>query len=281
MIRVFFIVMFSCLFTTGAHSQITRDLTFQIVFPDTSNRHFFAKQHNISLFTVDFEKGIPISLSLYYSSKTQHPYSPLDNQDPDEFYDLEFDGDLYRLSKKYKQITMPVLPTLTMQYLPNITDRQDIKTYYDVKALIYKDDSIAYQFSQYHHPDDPDIAIYTSKQRKEMFDAKFKGGGTQLAKILEANYNEQQQVSVKDSILIFRGVVHRDGFLNDVELIQGQQSQFSNFIQQSLEESSKSWIPARQGGRSVMFAVNIYVRLNNDDSIMVSTNGEYKKTKQD
>lgn len=261
---LFFLFISAC-----AYSQITRHVAFKVALSDSSYRHFFDSHRDINWMLLDFELNTPIALSFYNHSNPHSYFHPDRSNEPDKQYDLDFEGDVYWLSEKYCPFVVPELPAVEMLYLPGITDAKNIKTYFDAKAAVYRD-SIVYYFSQSNYPDREDMVINSIRTKKKWFVPFFKEGNEVLAKRVEENYRSNGNSAEVDVVVISSALVERDGSLQNVHLLVGDQSSFSEAVQKALEENSQSWKPATQGGRPVRSAVLVYARLGSDKRVTVS-----------
>jgi len=71
-------------------------------------------------------------------------------------------------------------------------------------------------------------------------------------------------------VLIYQILVdNKDTYLKRIQLIEGRYSPFEKVIMEELKHSC-SWQPAMQGGRAVMSYRKIFIRLNNDKSILLA-----------
>lgn len=253
--------LFACFcMLSNLHAQKKPCNTASKTYTNHTYRNIFASS-GIERITVRFEKENPVSLSVYKSSlRESADYNK-------ESYDLEFEGDVYLLKKKYNLANIPALPKEEIAYM---TGMQRCRINYTLTADIYKN-SVVYQFSQCCPVDEKNDVYIT---RVKLF-ARYTGDLKQLAETLEKRYNEKVHRPAGDSVLIFRGFVSRDAcnYLEQVTLLEGIKSPFSDLVQQALEESGKLWVPMIQGGRYVRSYVRIYARLNGDGSLTLSTGG--------
>lgn len=262
--KIVFVVICWWCSASGLFAQINMLASFSVTLPDTSGGQFFRSNPDMYGLFVGYEDEKPISISLYRSADR---YKKHLGHIPDEYYDLQFEGDKYLLEKRHYQIHIPVLPVLNLGYLSNIGDLKRFKTRYAIKAAVYKD-SIAYVFDLWSYPD-----TLNSFDVRVINTAQYKGKTSMLSGQLEAVFRKKRMKIVTDSVVVFRGKVHYDGSLSEVELIGGQYGPFSEVIRQGLEESGKTWLPGIQGGRPVRSYIRIYARLQPDNRIAVDVSG--------
>jgi len=179
------------------------------------------------------------------------------------FYDLSFEGDKLLLSDDFPSIK-------------KLVDE-------DVASAIKKPDSMSNFLlvigKNYAELRDsvPIYGLYpimTQQRRKDLQD------------FLNSKYNESPSSFGKDSILLFQGEVDRGGNLGQIELLSGKKGAFytffldnyayyvENVFGKTRQLSRESLIkPALLNGRPFRALIDIYVRLNPDNTISISSNG--------
>lgn len=242
-------------------AQITRQATFRITLPETNLNKLFEQHPEIDSLNLDFWDGEPSFLRI-----NKHKQTTIGGNTPGEVFDLQFEGDRFLFRKGYGDISFPKPPPLTLDYLTGISKEALSNTCYDVEAIFHRD-SMIYKFTLNHYH-----GIFLRRDRKQN-SAKFKGDILALKTALEDSYKEFDSAGSIDSILVFEGIVGRDGRLESIKLISGERSIFSDQMLVGLQKYAIPWWPANQGGRTVREPVKIYVKLHLNGEITVLTSG--------
>ena len=145
-------------------------------------------------------------------------------------------------------------------------------TGYELSAVI-REDSVYYELIQ-QCPTNGKNDIHIPKYIPE---AVSSSDIVNLEREFEREYNAESPRPTGDSTLIFWGTVERDGVLRNLRLLVGAPSAFSDYISKKLGETDYPWVPMLQGGRAVSSVVDIYVRLNRDNTFKISTSGKFRK----
>lgn len=185
-----------------------------------------------------------------------HPESTGKQREYAESFDLAFKGDKNALKNRIGS-DLPLLPEDEVEYMDSLRQSED---YLQLSAMVYRD-TVNYRFL----PPQSSRASYIGKVQ-------------QLEELLEQEYKKRKEV-VGDSVVIFQGIVGRDGVMGDVGLIEGVQSPFSDMILQKLNDLGRSWSPMIKGGRTLRSLVDIYVELHSDKKFTVSVTGRARKLK--
>lgn len=252
------LVCWSCSFVYCEAQSAYKAVYIEIGFPNIANKAFFAENPLINSLTIDYRNGKPVSLAVQYRVSNKQ------GLDLDEFYDLGFAGDLYLLTKKHKSFDFLPYPKVgpidgTLPVTPE-THSYRIKEIQDI-------DSIRYRI----------VVNNVSGHQIDLFDsvpitASYRGGNEKLTSDIAANCAgiQNSERGSEGVVLLYRGIVHRDGSLQDVKPIIGIDSDLSNAIQNCVEATSGSWLPELQGGRPVKSLVDIFVQINRDLEVSVS-----------
>lgn len=238
-------------------AQYKRRMLFTMTFPDSSYRDFFTEHSDLDRLLMKFENNQAVFVKLFTQQDVKK-----DNL-AGEPYDLTFEGDRYLFEKRYKQFVFPTLPKSTIGFW---TDTSSLKLYREFEIVLHKD-SISYQMSRTDYGDNEDYFFVPSRTGF----AKYTGDTVMLKKSIADVLNEHK--AVIDSVLVFQGIVGLDGDLNEVSLISGARSPFSDLVLASIQKEMNMWFPAMQGGRRVKDLVKIFIRINQDSSITIATSG--------
>ena len=210
---------------------------------------------------IQFFQNTPSKLEIFNGSNAVKKYK---NGKDIYFYDLFFDGDKLLLSDDF-----PTIKKLLNENLA--TAIQKPETVKNFKLVIGKNhtqlrDSV------------PIYGLYPTMtpQRKKDFQ-----------NFLNSQYKEMpKEVFRNDSVLLFQAVVDKGGNLIQIELLKGRKGDFYSFIldkysyyvKNILKKTNTSTgksllLPAMLNGRPIRSLIDIYVRLNPNNTISISSNG--------
>ncbi len=210
---------------------------------------------------IQFFQNTPSKLEIFKESNVVRNYK---NRKDIFFYDLSFEGDKLLLSDDF-----PTIKNLLNKNLA--TTIQKPETVKNFKLVIGK------KYSQLRDSV-PIYGLYPTMtpQRKKS-----------LQNFLSSQYKEfAKEVFTKDSVLLFQAIVDKSGNLIQIELLKGRKSDFYNFILDSYRyyvenilnktntATGKSLLlPAMLNGRPIRSLIDMYVRLNPNNTISISSNG--------
>jgi len=247
-----------CIPSVSYSQLISNTTTVQVVLPNIADKAFFVESPRINSLLIEYRNGKRISLAIYYQSPEKQVYNF------DEFYDLTFAGDQYLLAKKYGpspflnyQQTGLINKTITVR---PVEHQYSIQEFVNIDSLKYK--------------------ITVMPASKENADpvrttARYRGGNEKLTSdiIQFSNLIQINTTDLADTVLLYRGMVDRDGSLSGVERTLGTSSSLSQDIQRGIERTSGYWQPELQGGRPVKSLVDIFVHINRNREISASFSG--------
>lgn len=95
----------------GSYAQIRRITNFRVIFPNKTIKSLFNANKKIKSYLIRCDENRPATISIYYFEENEQV------RQEDEFYDLLFDGDLYRLKRRYGEIDCLDYPTMYMDFL--------------------------------------------------------------------------------------------------------------------------------------------------------------------
>ncbi len=210
---------------------------------------------------IQFFQNTPSKLEIFKESNLVRKYK---NRKDIFFYDLSFEGDKLLLSDDF-----PTIKNLLNKNLA--TTIQKPETVKNFKLVIGKN------YSQLRDSV-PIYGLYPTMtpQRKK-----------DLQNFLSSQYKEfAKEVFTKDSVLLFQAIVDKSGNLIQIELLKGRRSDFYNFILDSYRYYEKNilnktntttgkslLLPAMLNGRPIRSLIDMYVRLNPNNTISISSNG--------
>lgn len=191
-----------------------------------------------------------------------------------EFYDMNFEGDVYVFKSKYGNSVHFIEPKIDIQQIYGkklkCLNSKQLRT-------IIRQDSVIFDFrlackSDSIQSDNPDRTALGVP-------AKYSGDLKSLCSTVEKHFAEVNSAADIDSIAVFRGVVDVSGYMTSLILEAGERSAFSDAVEDALNSSQetqalkerKIWIPARTERGPVKSNIRIYASLNKDGSVTVST----------
>ena len=177
-----------------------------------------------------------------------------------EYYDLEYEVDAYIFMKLYGHVHFPLSPRENTIQNDNDSACNKCKISY---ARIYPD-SVRCSLIRPSETHD-----FRKTDKVYAMPVKYRNIESIGKRILL--YNKQTLKSA-DSIIVFRGIVDKDGILSDIELIVGKRSVYSDQVEKDLLSLfSDLWEPARllETGQAYPTYIKIYIRLNRDGTVTV------------
>lgn len=257
MIKIYYLVWCICCVTVigGLKAQDKEnDIARQTkTFLNSCNKNIFVSNPDVDSLHIDFENGVPELVTFYLrTDSTDRSWEQYR-----KWFDLKFEGDLYVLDNALLE-NLFVRSEIESDYIDSI---QSLVKYHRLSAKVYPDSTIYYfkYFPIYH--------------------AMYKGDINNLKNKLEDNYIKDTQVVPGDSVLIFQGIVEREGILTSVALVTGEQSEYAESVKRGIESQHDSWIPYTKDGIPYRSLVDIYVRINSNGSFTVAETGRVRNVK--
>lgn len=235
---------------------------FDTSFVNTSSADFFKRNPVVDSINFSGTSVVYVYLKTTWQD-TAYKASSTNNYN---WYDLNFIGDKYFFEKKYGVFNLPTAE------INKLVQNKCSDQYY-IRGSV-KPDSIKCNFEfqcplpKVKREDDNEI-IFTKVETN----SRYKKGVKGLQKDLEtaylskrfSNHNEENEIP-----LLFNVIVDgKDSCLKRIELIEGEYSEFAQFILDELKRNCL-WLPSMQSGRRVKSWVKIFVRLNKDKTITVA-----------
>lgn len=241
--------------------------SIRIAIADTSNNYLFLEQEKLKEIWGVFQNDELREIRLRY----QEPDNEFWNS---EYYDMNFEGDVYVFKKKYKNSIHFLKPKIDVQ---NIYGRA--KQYLNSKqflTLILKD-SVIFDFRLECLGEDMQGNV--PNRNKLGVPAKYFGDLKKLSSSIERQFAEINSPVEVDSIVVFRCVIDVGGDMSSLILEAGERSAFSDAVKNALNSSQrtqtlrepKRWVPARISRGAVKSNIRIYAKLHKDGSITMST----------
>lgn len=235
--------------------------TIQLSVPSQINKQFFVDHPHIQSLVVEYKDGKAASLSLYYKLTSKHEF------DSEEFYDLEFEGDKYLLSKRFSAYA---LYNLSAQGL--IGHGILVKPAYRKYKIFEKTDM---DFTTYDIMVDSTLKNEIESIEAGPFTAWYPGGNEKLTSDIKSTIGSilQKKDGLQNTNFLFRAVVNRDGSLTELKHISGERSAGLDLILQSIKKTSGCWKPELQSGRPVKSLTDIFVQINDKRELSISYSG--------
>lgn len=233
-------------------------ISLRIALPDTSHRTFFNEYEYVNDFGVIYRDNTPYRV---YIRLMEGEMRPAKNQ----HFDMEFEGDVLVLKKAYSSIVF-LLPNMKLNYL--LDNRYNNIPINQLETLISRDSII------FHFNTAIDQENYRYRDRVIGQAAKYIGNLDQLSEEIAKEYNKQsQRKNVIDSVLVFQGTIDKfeKNRLKDVKLIIGQASVLSEIMKKELQTAEHYWSPAMTDRGPIKTSIRVFVRLNNDGHITLTT----------
>ncbi len=243
-------VFIGCANAVSAQIEL-KQASFKLGFADSSYSRFFNDYPLYKLITIYYDDGKPGIITLNTSNNA-------------ETFDLRFEGDRYWLSKKYPRLLIPPQPTVDASYIANSGNAQRTSMNGQICAELTRD-SVIYRLYYYDRSN--------SYVEPSTFNLRpgYLGNQQELQKFVSQIYRSRQPATVGDSVFLFEGIVERSGALSNVTLLAGEKSAFTEELIKTLPKNATQWRPALQGGTPVRSEAKIYIKINPDQSLLVST----------
>lgn len=262
------IFLFSICSSVGQSVDQSKNMTsIRISIANTSNNPHFSKQEKLKEIWGVFRNDKLHEVRLRYQELDSEAWNS-------EYYDMNFEGDLYVFKNKYKNSIRFLEPKIDIQQIYG--KKIECPNSKQLKTIIRKD-SVIFNFKLECLGNDiqRDIPVRTDLG----VPAKYAGDLKKLCSAIEKQIAEISSVANIDSIVVFRGVVDVSGDMSSLILEAGEQSVFSDAVRYALNSPQrpkklrepKLWVPARIERGPVKSNIRIYARLNKGGSVTVST----------
>lgn len=217
-------------------------------YPNVSHKEIFERFPSMDSIILEFKKGEPSFITLFSSDSSIGN----DWRRGVEYVDLAFEGDLYRMKEHYSINEFPRLPREEIRYMNTLLTRED-----DRLAAFINDG----------------LVTYTFVSRPPVYYAVYKEDVGQLVNTLGWHCRSSNFEMAGDSLLIFQGIVYLDGSLEQIDLVAGTASAFSDFVKGFLSSQEGAWHPMHKDGRPLRSLVDISVHVGADCKLTFSATG--------
>lgn len=265
---IFSFIFFSTYFLVAQSVNQSKNIaSIRISIADTSHNTLLLKQEKLKEIWGMFQNEKLYGIRFLY----QDPNNEYWNS---EFYDMNFEGDIYVFKNKYKNSIRFVKPKIDVQQIYGKTI--ECMGSKQLRTIIRKD-SVIFDFN---------LECLREDKRRNIPDrtelgvpAKYSGDLTKLCSTIEKQLVEINSTVGIDSIIVFRGVVDVNGDMSNLILEAGKPSVFSDAVKNVLTflenpqtlRKRKIWVPARIERGPVKSNIRIYVKLTEDGSVTMST----------
>jgi hypothetical protein len=249
------------LFTLGCagltHAQTTQRAELTVGFLDKSYSDFFHRNPNILSIDIDHTNMVTLKIN----KKVTDP-----NNAYKDIFVLTFEGDEYLFKKKYGEIKMPKVPNVDINYLNGVKDAELQKSFFKTYTII-KPDSIIHRYAYHTYQGDLDKPNQHSGDRQRPL---LRSDFSKLKLAVDDSYKTFEKKLVKQTILMYSGIVDKKGKLNQLKLIEGKESQLSKRLMQTIEHEDTLWWPVMQGGRLSERSIRIFVNIKPNETLSLS-----------
>lgn len=239
-----------------------------MVYADTANNMFFARYPHIKEIKAYASAGSVTQFYLAFDTAgAGEVYG--------EFYDLLFEGDAYMYKQKYPPVHFKI-PSFTAEYIHG--DPSPGKTSKGVGTTIYKDSVVYYGSERRQLIEERDYGLPSGGMG---WPPKYLGDLQKVAGTIEQEYKAHHPMAGADTVLVYRGLVDKAGYMRKLELISGTPTPFSDFVKGHLarafltEDLDKRprWKPGvvASSGISNRAKTKIYVHRDRDGRFTVLT----------
>jgi hypothetical protein len=261
-----YLFLFIIVFPSLLPAQRTR--TFDSSVVNNYSNDFFCRNPAVDSIKSYVDYNQSTRVSIYTRSVVQENAIRESSSENTDYFNLGFLGDKYLFERKYGELR---LPGTELKKVMEVYRAQRCNKSCSIE-VVSKADSLRYIVKCYcpwEEEDDYD-RVFTKVERGP----KFKTGDIGLQQQIEVAFKEQSPETPGlciDSVLIFKVLVDRkDSCLTTIELIEGNHSLFAQVVIKELKRAC-AWIAGEAGGRPVIAYHKVFVRLNKDKSITVST----------
>lgn len=246
---VFTFLLIICAHTSFAQKVITKHKL--VLYPPL--RAFFQQNPSIKEAEVSYNFRRPDIRVL--------KITPLiDSLSKAEYFDLQFQGSLYLLQKKYGQWPLPESVILSA------IDKNE--TGYDVAYKVVRD-SIFLTLTYYHFPKDP-----SGEKWERVFeiprtqDTLIYAPGTRALEkeLAEAIAPISPEERLTDSVFIFRVVMGTDSCVTVYDQFTSENAAYAQKLAAAIDKS-RPWCPFYHGGRKLKWYTKFYVKINSDKTV--------------
>lgn len=257
----------TCFLVAQSVDQQENMTWIRISMADTRNNSFLLNQEKLKEILGIFQNDELHEIRLNYQEEDNESWYS-------EYYDMNFEGDVYVFKKKYKNSVHFLKPKIDIQ---NIDGRA--VSYINSKQLVtvIREDSVIFNYRLEHLGEDTQKNILN--RNKLGVPARYFGDLEKLSSRIAEQLSREKPITDVDSIVVFRGVVDVQGDMTSLILEAGERSLFADKVEKALSSpqttrklrDSKHWVPARISRGAVKSNIRIYARLHKDGSVTMST----------
>lgn len=279
--KVLIVIIITIGMFVNVQAQTDYKLGFQVSLPDQSANGIFDLHSKLDYIYITYRDDNPATISFNYRPNQE-------GKSVNEMLYLTFEGDRYLLAKKYPGFTLPKPARSKIEYLSWVKNFRDSSIYYGLTTRVVRD-SVMHDFKFYtlskssrrYRELEGNFGIVTAVKDSSLttipdtlysLHPKPKGGFSKVKKKLEDSFQQWKLITVLDSALLFSGIVETNGSFGNLKLEIGEPSLFSEKVIDFIERESLKWWPrAINTTRKVRQKTKIFIRLNHDETITLST----------
>lgn len=231
----------------------------QVAMLDTTNRYFLNRNDSLKSIGVGYKDKQPyiVLLNLKESNRTS------------KHFDLALEGDRYLLAKKYGTIRYLTAEQIDRIPWPESGEATNLAgTKFDGDSVFCSGVVILSN----RRPFDPDGGLWPP--------ARYQGDLNTLAATIAERLAKEGKGVAFDSALVFEGKVTKQFQLKDLTLVLGEKSFFSEVAADVLLEKEAGagseppragWFPAMIDRGAIEAKIRIFVKLEQDGTVMIET----------
>ncbi len=224
-------------------------ISMRFSMPDTTNNQLFRQHPEVAQISTPFACSNPPIIWIR------------DNPKDNSFYDMTFKGDSLDIKNKYGVIHF----TSPKVSLDQLLEKQkfNFPTHWAIRQTIYKD-SIVY------------LIKYNTGERSDVvangMAARFNGTYEDLGKQISKKLRETGVSNLADSVIVLQGRIGKgiNKSLEDLKLIVGKQSVFSDIALQIFGDRKNTWHPATFfSGMTGESIIKFYIHLDPHGAVSI------------
>lgn len=246
------------IFSSLLYGQSRLKAVHRSIVYDSASINFFKHNLDVGHIVVLYENGKTKSLSVHFKTKVTKYGDP-----SVEFYVMSFPGDVYMFDKKYPQFRYENGDSLKNRFLGNIAGVNLADSIYTLGAT-FRPDSVTYVFEFFNEKAEEE-SIHSLRNRPYLKD-KIEVLESKLSKKIKS-----WRPSEADSMIVFQGLVSREGVLKDLKILDGRYSDYTRELIKELMLEANPWWPVLHASKRTDWPVKLSVHLSKDMKISVST----------
>jgi hypothetical protein len=246
-------------------------LNWHVNLPDTSNLDFFRQHPHISKIDMTVVNDKVEGISLIFKDKNERGNER-------EAYSTYFKGDVLVFQDRYKKPISWVIP----RFYTNDINGDYVGYMYDHCSSSIYPDSVIFRYYEHH------LLSENKKQKQAVggggpFTPSFVGKIQDLADSITVELAKTGYEDTGESVVVFEGIVERNGKLQDLEQVFGDSTLFSETVAFCLLKDYPDirrfkrgmWHPSIADGRPMRARIRIYAELREGELYVEPSRGFY------